>query len=146
MHEGTDIVKLTKIQNLNTAFETICGKDNETFDEFNAKHNDIVNLSFNLGEPIPDHKVFKKILRSLPRRLHSKVVAIEEHTNLNELVVEELVGNLQAFEANYCSNKKSKGLHSCLLSLLKMVLLIVQMVILMMLNLRAFLSKNSKSF
>ena len=41
-------------------------KDSETFDEFNSKLSKIVNSSFNLGEPIPQHKVVKKILRSLP--------------------------------------------------------------------------------
>lgn len=56
-------------------------KDNETFDEFNAKLSDLVNSSFNLGETIPNHKVVKKILRSLPERFHTKVIAIEEHTN-----------------------------------------------------------------
>lgn len=63
--------------------------DGETFDEFNSKINDLINSSFNFGEPIPDKKVVKKILRSLPERHHSKVVAIEEHTNLNELPLEE---------------------------------------------------------
>ena len=106
--EGTDIVRQTKIQNLAIAFETIRMKDSETFDEFNSKLSHIVNLSFNLGEPIPDHKVVKKTLRSLPKRFHLKVVAIKEHTNFNQLTVDELVGNIQTFEANHCSNKKSK--------------------------------------
>lgn len=110
VHEGIDIVRQTKIQNLTTAFETICMKNEETFDEFNSRLSDIVNSSFNLGEPIPDQKVVKKILRSLPERFHLKSVAIEEHTNLNELLVEELVGNLRTFEANRCSNKKFKGI------------------------------------
>ena len=110
VHEGTDIVRQTKLQNLSTAFETIRMKDKETFDEFNAKLGHIVNSSFNLGEPISDQKVIKKVLRSLPERFQSKVIAIEEHMNLNELPVEELVGNLQTFAENHYSDKKSKGI------------------------------------
>ena len=94
VHEGIDIVRQNKLQNLTTAFQTIRMKDEETFDEFNAKLGHIVNSSFNLGEPIPNQNVVKKILQSLPKRFRSKVIGIEEHTNLNELTIEELVGSL----------------------------------------------------
>ena len=66
IHEGTDTVKQTNLQNLTTAFETIRMKDSETFDEFNTKLSKIVNSSFNQREPIPQSKIVKKILRSLP--------------------------------------------------------------------------------
>ena len=69
-------------------------KDEETSDEFNAELGHIVNSSFNLGEPIPNQNVVNKILQSLPKRFRSKVIGIEEHTNLNELTIEELVGSL----------------------------------------------------
>ena len=39
----------------------------------------------------------------------AKVVAIEETKNLNNLKVEDLVGNLQTFEANLRTNGKSKS-------------------------------------
>lgn len=85
-------------------------KELETFDDSHAKLSGIVDSSFNLGEPIPENKVVKKILRSLPKRFHAKVVAIEEHTNLDTLSIDELVGNLQTFEADHCSTKKLKGI------------------------------------
>ena len=53
VHEWTDMVKQTKLQNLTTAFETIRMKDSESFDKFNTKLSKIMNSSFNLGEPIP---------------------------------------------------------------------------------------------
>lgn len=62
VNEGIDIVKHTKIQNLTTTFETTRMKDSENFGEFNSKVSDIVNLSFNLGEFIPDHKLSRKSL------------------------------------------------------------------------------------
>lgn len=103
-------MKQTKLQNLTTAFETIRMKDLETFDEFNTKLSKIENSSFNRGEPIPQSKIVKKILRSLRERFHPKVVAIEEHQDLNSLTVEEFVGNLQTFESNHCQTKKGKDI------------------------------------
>ena len=49
VHEGTDIVRQTKLQILTTSFETMRMKDEETFDEYYAKLGHIVNFSFNLG-------------------------------------------------------------------------------------------------
>ena len=65
-----------------TAFETIKMEDDETFDEFNSKLNAIVNDTFTLGEPIPENRIVKKILRSLPEMFDAKVIAIEENKNL----------------------------------------------------------------
>ena len=85
-------------------------KEMETFNDFYAKLSDIINSNFNLDEPICENKIVKKNLRSLLERFHAKVVAIEEHIKLNTLRVQELVENLQTFEANHCSTKKSKGI------------------------------------
>ena len=85
-------------------------KESETFDEFNAKPSKIVNSSFNLGEPVPQPKIVKMILRPFPERFRPKVVAIEEYQDLNFLSIEELVGNLQTYDANHCQDKKSKDI------------------------------------
>ena len=53
-------------------------EDDETFNEFYVKLKDIVNLTFNLGEQIPEPKIVRKVLRSLPERFHAKIIAIEE--------------------------------------------------------------------
>ena len=39
--------------------------DDESFDEFYAKLNDIVNSAYNLGEIYDQNKIVRKILRSL---------------------------------------------------------------------------------
>ena len=110
IHEGIDKVKQTKLQNLSTAFESVRMKESKTFDEFNVKLSDIVNSSFNVGEPIPESKVVKKILRSLPSRFITKVVAIEETKDLDTLKLDELVGDLQTYEANHMPTTKPKGI------------------------------------
>ena len=65
MHEGTKAVKINKLQQLTTRFESIRMSDDEYFDEFYAKLNDIVNSTYNLGEIYDQIKIVRKILRSL---------------------------------------------------------------------------------
>ena len=65
MHEGTKAVKINKLQQLITRFESIRMLDDESFDEFYAKLNDIFNFAYNLGEIYDQPKIIRKILRSL---------------------------------------------------------------------------------
>ncbi|XP_022843115.1 uncharacterized protein LOC111366633 [Olea europaea var. sylvestris] len=109
-HEGTKIVKNSKLQMLASRFEEVRMKDDETFDEFYAKLNDIVNSSFNLGERIPETKIVRKVLRSLPERFRPKVTAIEESKDLDEVKIEELVGSLQTYELTLSQHKKGKSI------------------------------------
>ena len=65
VHEGTKAVKINKLQQLTSKFESIRISDDESFDEFYAKLNDIVNSAYNLGEIYDQPKIVRKILRSL---------------------------------------------------------------------------------
>ena len=47
--------------------------DDESFDEFYAKLNDIVNSAYNLGEIYDQPKIVRKILRSLTENFRPKV-------------------------------------------------------------------------
>ena len=53
-------------------------EEDESFDEFYAKLQDIVNSAFNLGEIILEPKIVRKVLRSLLERFHAKITTIEE--------------------------------------------------------------------
>ena len=75
-YEGA--VKDSKLQRLTTSFEEIKMEDDESFDEFYAKLKDIVNSTFNFGETIPEPKIVRKVLRSLPEKFHAKITAIKE--------------------------------------------------------------------
>ena len=59
---------------------------------------DIVNSAFNLRETIPEPKIVRKVLRSLPERFHAKITAIEESKDIDKIPLTELVGNLQTYE------------------------------------------------
>ena len=76
VHEGTKVVKINKLQQLTTRFESIRISDDESFDEFYAKVNDIVNSTYNLGEIYDQPKIFRKILRSLTKDFKPKVIVI----------------------------------------------------------------------
>ena len=65
-YEGTKKVKDTKLQMLTTKFEEFKMRDDEAFDSFYGKLNEIVIAKLNLGVKIEDSKVVRKILRSLP--------------------------------------------------------------------------------
>ena len=49
--------------------------DDESFDEFYTKLNDIVNSAYNLGEIYDQPKIARKILRSLTEDFRPKVIA-----------------------------------------------------------------------
>ena len=97
-YEGTNAVKDSKLQKLSTSFEEIKMEGNESFDEFYAKLKDIVNSTFNLGEQILKPKIVRKVLRSLPKRFHAKITAIEESKDMDEIPLTKLVSNLQTYE------------------------------------------------
>ena len=85
-------------------------EEDESFDEFYAKLKDIVNSAFNLGETIPEPKIMRKVLRSLPERFHAKITAIEESKDIDKIPLTELVGNLQTYKLGLTSiGKSSKG-------------------------------------
>ena len=73
-------------------------EEHESFDEFYAKLKDIVNSAFNLGEIIPEPKIVRKVLRSLPERFHAKITTIEESKDIDKTPLTKLVGNLQTYE------------------------------------------------
>ena len=64
-YEGTKKVKDTKLQMLTTGFEELKISEDESFDSFYGKLNEVVIGKLNLGEKKEDSKVVRKILRSL---------------------------------------------------------------------------------
>jgi uncharacterized coiled-coil DUF342 family protein len=63
-------------------FEEIKMMDDETFEEFYSKMNNLRNSIVSLGKTVSDVKLIRKILRSLPKRFRIKVTTIEESKDL----------------------------------------------------------------
>ena len=110
VHEGTKVVKINKLQQLTSKFESIRMSDDESFDEFYAKLNDIVNSAYNLGEIYDQPKIVKKILKSLTEDFRLKVTAIIESKDVDSIPVDELVGSLQSYELDLPKISKSKSM------------------------------------
>ena len=62
-------------------------EEDESFDEFYAKLKDIVYSTFNLGENIPEPKIMRKVLKSLLKRFHAKITAIEESKDIDKILL-----------------------------------------------------------
>ena len=65
--------------------------DDECFDEFYAKLNDIVNSAYDLGEIYDQPKIVWKILRSLIEDFRSKMTIITKSKDVDSILVNELV-------------------------------------------------------
>ena len=65
--------------------------DDECFDEFYAKLNDIVNFAYNLGKIYDQPKMIRKILRSLTKNFRPKVTVITKSKDVDSIHVDELV-------------------------------------------------------
>ena len=76
-------MKRNKLSSFTTRFENLRMLDDESLYDFYTKLCDIANESFTLSEKIPETKLVRKIMRSLPDRFCSKVIAIEEAKDLD---------------------------------------------------------------
>ena len=104
------LLREQRLSRLTTSFEEIKIEKDESFDEFYAKLKDIVNLAFNLGETIPESKILRKVLRSLPERFHAKITVIKESKDIDKIPLTELVSNLWTYELGLTRiGKSSKG-------------------------------------
>ena len=109
-YEGTKKVKDTKLQMLTTHFEELKMSEDESFNSFYSKLNEVVVRKFNLGEKTEDSKIVRKIFRSFPESFRAKVTAIEESKDLDDIKVQELIGSLQTYKLSLPNQRKSKSL------------------------------------
>ena len=105
-HEGTSKVKDSKISVLVHRFEMFKMKDNETIGEMFTRFTDIINSLIALGKDYTQVEMVRKILRALTSDWEKKTTAIEEANDLSTLTVENLIGNLMAYEVQLEDRKK----------------------------------------
>ncbi|XP_043710266.1 intracellular protein transport protein USO1-like [Telopea speciosissima] len=104
IHEGDAKIKEAKLQVYRAQFEGLKMLNEENIEDYMLRVNGVVKSIRGLGESLIDSVVVKKILRSLPDRLESKVSAVEEAKDLEVLSLDELHGNFTAYEM-----RKGKG-------------------------------------
>lgn len=103
---------LRVLQLVQSDFEQLRMKEEDTIADFHAWVQELANRATIIGEPFPQSKLIKKILRSLPQRFRMKVTAIQEHAGLENKTVAQLMGNLQTYKMEILSdhNKKEKNI------------------------------------
>ena len=68
--------------------------EDESFDSFYGRLNEIVNAKLNLGENVEDTKIVRMVQRSLPESFRAKVTTIKESKDLGDINIQELVSSL----------------------------------------------------
>eukprot|EP00253_Pinus_taeda_P032008 PITA_32008 len=97
-YEGDDQVKREKLQTLRIQYENLNMYNDESVANYFLRVDEIVNCMKNLGAEIKEVVVVENVLRSLSSRFESKVSAIEEKENLQNLKMSQLHGILTAYE------------------------------------------------
>ncbi|XP_020258752.1 uncharacterized protein LOC109835174 [Asparagus officinalis] len=87
-------------------FELFKMKKNETITEMFTRFTDITNFLIGLGKEYTQVEMVRKILRAQTPKWEKKITTIEEANDLSTLTVENLIGNLMAYEVQIEDRKK----------------------------------------
>jgi len=98
-HEGTPQVKRSRGTLLYSQYENFTMKEGETIQEMYTRFTTLINELKSLGRVILEEDKVEKILtRVLPVTWESKITVIHESKNIATLKLDELIGNLTAYE------------------------------------------------
>ncbi|EOY08386.1 Uncharacterized protein TCM_022758 [Theobroma cacao] len=98
IHEETYQVKESKIALLTHNYEMFKMEYGEDITSMFDRFTNITNKLTQLGKPIPEHELVKRLLRSLPKSWKPKVTAIREAKDLNIITLNGICGSLLTHE------------------------------------------------
>jgi len=107
-YEGTDSVRQSKLQLVHSDFEDLRMNENENITSFNERVQELANRAAVLGEPFPQQKLVKKVLRSLPPRFRMKVTAMQENAGWEDKTLAALIGSLKTYEMEILTDHTKK--------------------------------------
>ena len=87
-YQGTNKVKISKLQTLRKKLETLEMKDIESIDQLMTQAMNVVNQLYTHGETVTDKKVVEKALISLPTTFDMVVTVMEESKDLAQSSIE----------------------------------------------------------
>ncbi|XP_016178077.1 uncharacterized protein LOC107620431 [Arachis ipaensis] len=96
-HEGTILVKKTRIDMLNREYEMFSMKEGESIDDLFKIFNIIINGLDAMGITYPKYVLVRRILRSLTKEWEIKAIVIFESSGLDSMKYDDLRENLLAF-------------------------------------------------
>nr|GEX89081.1 zinc finger, CCHC-type [Tanacetum cinerariifolium] len=97
-HLRTDLVQKARLQTLRSELETLRMKPNKKVSEFGGKLSSIMVKFKGLGETLQDKVLVRKLLNSVPKKFLPIVATIEQYQDLDEMLFEEAVRRLTAYE------------------------------------------------
>eukprot|EP00253_Pinus_taeda_P001749 PITA_01749 len=97
-YQGSDQVKVVKLQILKREFENLKMQEVESVSDYCVRVKDVVNKMATLGEAISNEVLIKKELRYLTHRWNHVAIIMEESKDLTKLQFDELVGSLMSHE------------------------------------------------
>lgn len=98
MYLGGNRVKEAKVQTLKSEFEGLRMKESELVDNFAIRLTTIVNKIQALGEKVEESYVVKKLLCAVPNKFLQIASTIEQFGDFKTMTVEEVIGQLKAYE------------------------------------------------
>ena len=95
---GTNKVRVVKLQMIRREFENLQMRDNEPIAEFRSRISTLINQLKSYGQYYEEKRIVENILRSLPQKYDSLVIIINEENDLTTLTMDELMGTFQTHE------------------------------------------------
>ena len=97
-YRGVEKVKKVRLQTMRRQLELLQMTKTEKVADYFSRTLVLVNQMKSNGETISDVQIMEKILRTLNSKFEYKVTAIEESKDLETMMLDELMGSLQAHE------------------------------------------------
>ncbi|XP_073138003.1 uncharacterized protein [Henckelia pumila] len=83
-------------------------EESETIMEYNGRLKSLANEASVLGDPISNERLVSKVLRSVHKRFHTKVCAIDESKDTSIMGLDELISSLSTYEMELEAEDDSK--------------------------------------
>lgn len=119
-YKGADRIKKIRLQSLRGEFESLQMRPSESVSDYHTRIMVIINQMRRNGEALSEARITEKILRSLDPKFDYVVVAIEESKEVDKLMVDELMGSLQAHEQKLVRRNGDKAIEHALQSKLSL--------------------------
>uniref|UniRef100_A0A251VAV7 Putative zinc finger, CCHC-type n=1 Tax=Helianthus annuus TaxID=4232 RepID=A0A251VAV7_HELAN len=95
---GAERVQKARLHTLNSEFESLKRKDEESIDDFAGKLSGLGSKYNSLGSTLEDGKLVRKLLDAVPDRYLQLVASMEQYSDVDSMPFEEAVGRLKAYE------------------------------------------------
>ena len=107
-HEGEKAMRENKLLILNNKFESMRMGETEPIKEYVDKLREMSNISHSLGSEIPDERIVKKVLRSLPKKLKMVGSILKQTRDISEMTIDQLVGAIQHEEIDLAEENEEE--------------------------------------